>query len=630
MFLIECIPIKSSFFKESLTYFYKEAIPVGSLISVPLRNKLQTAIVIYSKEAADEKQMLRNSNYSLRKVSRVKSAPILLESFIEASKQTSLYFGGSAGSLISLLTSSHILENASRLPTVSFENKIEKSNTISEHLVIQDEENDRMATYRSLIREEFAKNHSVFFCLPTNTDVKKVFTLLDKGIGEYAYYFHAQMDKKEMLEKWKRAVEEKHPILIVATATFLSIPRNDFGMIIVEKESSRHYKLQKRPYPDVRTFALNFADLLGAKVVFGDIALRVETIHKVQSGFLSGILPPKYKYLSSARGILADMKENMGGEKNNLISISPALARLIVKNKEHNEHLLIYAGRRGLSPTTICNDCGEIVKCSNCSTPTVLHRRGNKNIYLCHRCNNVEDPERRCENCGSWKLQALGIGIGTVHSEISDNFQNIQIYRVDSDVTISEKKVLSEIEKWQNTPGSILLTTELGLPYINSAENIAIASIDSLFSVPDFRINEKILGLILQLRSMAVNNFILQTRNKEQTAVKAGFSGNLLDFYRTEIEERKEFGYPPFYTFVKITLEGNKSEITKEMNNIAGLFDGYEFDIFPAMAGKLKGKAILNSLLRLKKEDWPNDDLLHKLLSLPPKYIIKVDPESLL
>ena len=45
----------------------------------------------------------------------------------------------------------------------------------------------------------------------------------------------------------EKAVLETHPVLIIATKLFLSLPRRDFGAIIMDKESSSAYKNQKNP-----------------------------------------------------------------------------------------------------------------------------------------------------------------------------------------------------------------------------------------------------------------------------------------------------------------------------------------------------------------------------------------------
>ena len=60
------------------------------------------------------------------------------------------------------------------------------------------------------------------------------------------------MTKKEILKITNEILAEKHPILIIATGGFLSIPKNKISTIIIDKENSRSYKQQVRPYLDIR------------------------------------------------------------------------------------------------------------------------------------------------------------------------------------------------------------------------------------------------------------------------------------------------------------------------------------------------------------------------------------------
>ena len=102
------------------------------------------------------------------------------------------------------------------------------------------------------------------------------------------------------------------------------------------------------------------------------------------------------------------------------------------------------------------------------------------------------------------------------------------------------------------------------------------------------------------------------------------------DFYRGAIAEREKFKYPPFTTLIKLTLEGKKDSIVKEMEEAQNILDPYEVEVFPAFTHTVRGNYVLHGLLRLPTEKWPDIDILQKLRSLSPAVVIKVDPETLL
>ncbi|HEY4478415.1 MAG TPA: hypothetical protein VI775_01075, partial [Candidatus Paceibacterota bacterium] len=161
-------------------------------------------------------------------------------------------------------------------------------------------------------------------------------------------------------------------------------------------------------------------------------------------------------------------------------------------------------------------------------------------------------------------------------------------------------------------------------------ENSAIISLDSLFSIPDFRIQEKILHILMRIRSLTTRDFIVQTRKDDEKVFEYGLKGNMGDFYRNTLEERERFNYPPYSTLIKLTLEGNKDNIVKEMEIARDILDPYEIEVFPAFTHTVRGKYVLHGLIRLGTDKWIDKTLLGKLQSLSPMISVKIDPENLL
>jgi primosomal protein N' len=191
--------------------------------------------------------------------------------------------------------------------------------------------------------------------------------------------------------------------------------------------------------------------------------------------------------------------------------------------------------------------------------------------------------------------------------------------------------VEASLEQFRAKPGSILLGTEMALLHITEKiDHVAIASLDSLFALPDFRIQEKIMYIITRLRSLASRSVLIQTRKADEKVFEYGLKGNLSDFYRSTLEDRKQFMYPPFSTLIKITIEGSKDVIAAAMAEVQHLLDPREIDVFPAFTATVRGNSIIHGLIKLPEGGWPNSDLIDKLRSLPPSVKIKIDPETLL
>jgi primosomal protein N' len=632
MNIVTVVPIARGIGKETLSYFTTSDIKAGSIVKVPVRKREIPALVLSSESASDLKSELKNLPFAVRKIGKLQTLPLFIPAFIEAAKETAEYFAGSTGSVIAAITSKSIFENAEKIvfeQAPEVEHKV--SETTHEPYALQADEEERVAHYKSLIREQFAKKRSVFFCLPTIQDTKKNFEMLPKGIEEYTFVLNSAMSKKDVITTWNKILAEKHPVLIIATGTFMAIPRQDLGMIIIERESSSNYKMPTRPYVDIRTFAEFFARRINARLIFGDQLLRTETLYRTKNGEMAELSPLKFRSISTAKETVVDMKKYKTLETPEFRIISDELEALIQHNKENSENMFIFAARRGLSPMTVCGDCATTVLCKKCSAPIILHRGKEQNFFLCHRCGERRSSEERCRVCNSWKLTTLGIGIELIENVLKEMFPDQKIFRVDKDSVTTHKQALAVAEQFYNAPGSILLGTEMALLYLEKPiDNAGVASIDSLFSIPDFRVNERIMNILLKIRSITERSYIVQTRSRDQHVFDYATKGNLMDFYREEVEIRKELNYPPFSSLIKITVRGVKARVAEEMHAIEHIFEEYEPLVFPAFIETVQNKSIMHALLKIGQKDWVSKPLLEKLLNLPPHITVNVDPESLL
>ena len=147
------------------------------------------------------------------------------------------------------------------------------------------------------------------------------------------------------------------------------------------------------------------------------------------------------------------------------------------------------------------------------------------------------------------------------------------------------------------------------------------------------------LQVYLQKQEKLQDNLIIQTRVPENKTLQYILSGNVLPLCREDLEERKDFGYPPFKRLIKITFEGTATETEKARNFIEKIFGDYEPQIFSAFVSKIKGQYITNTVIKVDPKSWPLietdkkiiDPFLHETLShLAPSFSINIDPEDLL
>ena len=261
----------------------------------------------------------------------------------------------------------------------------------------------------------------------------------------------------------------------------------------------------------------------------------------------------------------------------------------------------------------------------------LLQKTEHGNAFVSHRTGEMRSAHERCRECKSWRLEAIGIGIERCYDAISDIVDSSHIFEISKDKTPTHRRVISTVDKFYNTPGSVLVGSELALPYLTkSFEHGAIVSADALLSLPEWRIPERVFSIILTIRELSSKTFMVQTRKKDRKVLEYAATGNISEFYRNEIALREEFGYPPFSVLIKMSVMGTPARVQKEMEYLKTVFEDDEIHVYPAALTAQKGHEIRHALLRIPHKEWPSDEIVQKLRQLPPHIAVDIDPENLL
>ena len=292
---------------------------------------------------------------------------------------------------------------------------------------------------------------------------------------------------------------------------------------------------------------------------------------------------------------------------------------------------------------TICKDCQETVSCEKCGALLVLYlsHQGEKRMFVCNRCTVNIEGDIACAVCGSWNLLPLGIGTDTVFEEVKKLFPKTKIFQLDKGSARDSRSARKIIKEFEENSGSILIGTEMTFFYLKDKVPLSvIASFDSLWSIPSFKMGEKIIQLLISIISRTKDNLIIQTKNLNNRAILAIKRDDLISFVREELRDRLNLGYPPYVRFIKITHLGEKEEVAGVKQLLQEIFAQYNPDIFSGFVSKLKNKYVTNALIKIETKKWStpellsssfiDEDLLSKITSLPREFEVSVDPEDLL
>ncbi|KKQ82129.1 MAG: Primosomal protein N' [Parcubacteria group bacterium GW2011_GWF2_38_76] len=617
----------------------------GSLVFVPIRKRRIPAILISTRSIKDAKTEIKRSDFELKKIDKAGDEKFFSKEFMETAEEMADYFGTNLGQVISCYVPNNLFKgyekNIQKVKIKAKDTAVKEIAEEKKHIVelVQAPIEDRIAFYKSLIRENFARKSSVFLCLPTTHEVNVFADNLKKGIEDYTLLLRPEDSPKKLVNARQTARDKSHPLLIIATPIFSCFLDDSFETVIIEKESSNAHKTLSRPFIDSRLFIEKLAKKLSLRLILGDTVLRLETLHKKEIDEYSPSLLFKYRLISRVIPKILDTKK----DKNNFDTkaISEDLLDVVRNSIEAKKNTLLLTTKKGLSSATICGDCKTIVSCKNCGSTTTLHRRDSSNVFFCHKCGTGQNTNVLCNKCRSWNLRPVGFGTERVEDELRDNFPDANILRMDGESVKTHRQSKEMMTSFEENKGSVMIGTEMALFYLTKPiENIAIVSTDSLFFVPDFKINERVFNFLVSAKLMAENNFIIQTRCADNPIFEKIVRGDALQFYKEEILLRKNFNYPPFRLFIKITGEGKEEVVTKEFDELAIFLKKWNPEKFRSSSNLPGGKARMNLLIKVNPVNWPEKSsgsedpekmsLPEILKILPPRFAVKVDAESIL
>lgn len=617
MYLNTVSIIEKGALKTPYSYFSKEEILIGSLVSVPLRKKDVQGIVLSSKSLKDSKMEIKDADFTIKKINKVICPQIFSQSFMNTLERIARFYATDVGSIINSLSPKTILDDSKILELLSTEKKVDDK---PERIAIEGTSEERYSFYKSSIRENFARRNSVFICVPTKQDAIKAEMELGKGIESSTFNLVVDSTKKQK-DVWIKSLQQEKPVLVIGTGKDLIWNKKNLGLHILEKEMASAHNSMTRPLISYGTCM----EFFSSKMIVGDVLLKISTKERFKKTRL-------ISSLSEQRGEIIKVSGKT--------IISDEVKESILKTLERGGKTIILNARRGLAPIVVCNDCGTLVKCPSCDAPIALHTPTNSNRkFICHHCGYEMKTEVRCKHCESWNLNMLGIGTETIEEELKKFLkEEVTIVRIDSDNTNTQTKARIMIKKFYESKRSIAIGTEMILGYADiPVDSIHVISFDSLFSLPDFNIKEKVARTLLTAKSLAEKQFTIQTRQEDTSLFENVIEYKIDQFSEQEKKERQLLKYPPFSTLLKITVIDRKDRATTKMLGLKKILleiKGIDLMIFPIFSPKGKGKYALSAIAKLDEKTWSREKqdytILEFLKSLPPDIIYQIDIESIL
>jgi len=639
MFIVRVIPIARGVFRDYLTFFSREHIPPGSIVTAAVRGRKVPGLVIETRDAREEKLDIRSADFTLKKLpAHAKPRRIFSPEFIGAAHDIAEWHGIHEGIAIGALASQTILGATARIEEAApgdakkNESADDALKAKADRLVLQTERGERMRTYRNIAREAFARDASVIVMAPTVIEAERLAFELSRGIDEHVVLLTGELSKKKLIHEWNRAVSFAKPVLIIGTPLVLSVPRSDVDTIIIERESARAYRGLHRPFLDFRRAAERISKRTGARLIYADFPLRVETRYLLDANRAEELTRSQARPSGAVAVEVIDARKNEENRRTKRVfsTITGEAKTMIESEIKKGGRVAVFASRKGLAPLTVCNDCGTPVSDPVTGVPMVLHKTTEGNIFLSHRSGAMLPAHTTCKTCNGWNLATLGVGVDRVLDDLEKTFPETPVFLFTADTAKTHGAAKKKAHEFFGTRGAIMVGTERMLPYLTEPVELAVvASMDSMLSLPVWRAHEHALSILFYLRERAENALAVQTRRPEHDVIKTFVSGNPSDFYRLDIAERERYGYPPFSVFVGLSWKGTRASVEKLRLLVQESFT--RFDLVGPLPASALGGAVWESraVIRLSKSAWPEHALAERFKSLPPAIEVTIDPDEI-
>ena len=493
--------------------------------------------------------------------------------------------------------------------------------------------------YIHLIRRALERKEQVLYLLPEIALTVQMMQRLQRVFGNRLGIYHSKYSDAERVEIWQKQLSKNPYDVILGARSAVFLPFQRLGLVIVDEEHETSYK-QQDPAPryHARSAAIMLASNLKSqtsnlkpKVLLGTATPSMESYHNTQTGKYGLVeLKERYQGLELPEIQVVDIADLQHRKMMNG-AFSPLLLSRMREALEQGEQVILFQNRRGFSPVVECHQCGWVPTCQHCDVSLTMHRQLGQ--LTCHYCGATYRIPTECPCCGGTDLRTRGYGTEKIEQQVHDLFPEARIARMDLDTTRTRNAYERIITDFAAGRTNILIGTQMiskGLDF-DRVSVVGIVNADSMLNQPDFRAFEQAFMMMSQVSGRAGRKHrrglvILQTKQPQLPVIGQVVRGDYVSLYKSLVQERQVFRYPPFvrlvYVFLRHRTEPTVHAAALEFGTrLRQMFQGRVLGPDKPSVAKVSGQHIRKLVLKLEPGlDMPRVrqtllQLRHQLLS---------------
>ncbi len=427
--------------------------------------------------------------------------------------------------------------------------------------------------------------------------------------GNQVSVLHSGLTDGERYDEWMKVYTGDVRIAVGARSALFA-PFRNLKLIIVDEEHENSYKQSEAPRYNARDVAVMRGKLEKSLVILGSATPSLESWQNAQTGKYA--LATMYTrsnpeiHLPAVR--IIDMKlEQDDNEK--VPFFSKMLTDAIRRRLRDGDQTILFLNKRGFARQLLCDVCGYLAKCPDCSVPYTYHKK--QQTLTCHLCGAMQPAPETCPDCHSPEIRYRGAGTERIESQAHALFPDARIVRMDSDTMTNPALYDEVLETFRRKETDILIGTQMiakGLDFPN-VTLVGILNADLGLYLPDFRAQERSFQLLAQVAGRAGRGFaggevLVQTFSPYNPAIEHAAGHDYLSFADEELEIRKEMLYPPFTRLCALHFDGMDEAKVLEaaQDTVRSLSEAVPEaelgDVMPAPIERIKGRYRFLSIVK--------------------------------
>ena len=214
--------------------------------------------------------------------------------------------------------------------------------------------------YLKLAQNALEAQKSTILLVPEIALTGQLVRVFREIFGDRVLVIHSQQTEAERHLIFERILLSDEPTIVIGPRSALFAPLSNLGLIIIDEEHETTYFQENPPRYSAIRVASFMAKTAKCPLVLGSATPSIEDYYFASRQGAKVELLEKAKATATKPNVrIIDFKNRDEFSKNRYYS--NALLTAIKNNLAKGQQTLIFHNRRGSSPLTICENCGELI-----------------------------------------------------------------------------------------------------------------------------------------------------------------------------------------------------------------------------------------------------------------------------